>query len=220
MQVLDLSLEISSNLQVFPGSPKPLFMKWTKYDVHSYDSEIMMMSTHTGTHLDAPSHFVVHTACIDMIGVERLVGPAMLLHVPKGADEMITLDDVCRINEIDQGMSIVFRTGWQDMISDEEYMRSNPGLSVAAAEFLAEKKVNAVGIDGPSIDVGSDDHFSAHKSLLGNGILIVENLCNLESLKDRDTFTLLINPLKLKGASGSPVRALAIIASQSPSTHR
>ena len=82
MQVLDLSLEISSNLQVFPGSPKPLFMKWTKYDVHSYDSEIMMMSTHTGTHLDAPSHFVVHTASIDMSGVERLVGPAMLLHVP------------------------------------------------------------------------------------------------------------------------------------------
>lgn len=218
MQVLDLSLEISANLQVFPGSPKPLFIKWTKYDVHSYDSEIMMMSTHTGTHLDAPSHFVVHTASIDMIGVERLVSPAVLLHVPKGADEFITLDDVCAINEIDHGMSIVFRTGWQNMIADEKYMRSNPGLSVAAAKFLAEKKVNAVGIDGPSIDVGSDDHFSAHKSLLGKGILIVENLCNLESLKHRDTFTLLINPLKLKGASGSPVRALAIIANQSPSS--
>ena len=71
MHVIDLSLEINANMQVFPGSPQPLFMKWTKYDMHSYESEIMMMSTHTGTHLDAPSHFVAHSESIDMIGVER-----------------------------------------------------------------------------------------------------------------------------------------------------
>jgi arylformamidase len=214
MHVLDLSLEINSNLQVFPGSPQPLFLKWTKYDVHSYDSEIMMMSTHTGTHLDAPSHFVAHAESIDMIGVERLVSPAVLLHLPKGANGLITLDDLHDIKEIERGISIVFRTGWQNMINNKDYMISNPGLSMAAAEFLAEKKVNAVAIDGPSIDIGSDEHFSAHKTLLGKGILIVENLCNLESLDHKDTFTLLINPLKLKGASGSPVRALAIIADQ------
>ena len=84
-----------------------------------------------------------------------------------------------------------------------------------AAEFLVEKKINAVGIDGPSIDIGSDEDFSSHKTLLGNGILIVENLCNLENLEHKDTFTLLISPLKLKGASGSPVRALAIVADES-----
>jgi kynurenine formamidase len=128
---------------------------------------------------------------------------------------LINLDDLRDINEIDRGISIVFRTGWQSMISSENYMVSNPGLSVEAAEFLAGKKVNAIGIDGPSIDIGSDEHFSAHKTLLAKGILIVENLCNLESLKHKDKFTLLINPLKLKGASGSPVRALAIINDQS-----
>jgi kynurenine formamidase len=209
--VIDLSLEINADLQVFPGSPQPLFIKWTKYEVHSYDSEIMMMSTHTGTHMDAPSHFLANTASIDMIGVERLVGPALLLDLPKGANEEITLDDLRVINEIDQGISIVFRTGWQKMIANRYYMTSNPGLSVAAAAFLADKNVNAVGIDSPSIDIGSDEHFSTHKTLLSNGILIVENLCNLESLENKGTFTLVINPLKLKGASGSPVRALAII---------
>jgi kynurenine formamidase len=101
------------------------------------------------------------------------------------------------------------------MISSKNYMVSNPGLSVEAAEFLAGKKVNAIGIDGPSIDIGSDERFSAHKTLLAKGILIVENLCNLESLKHKGKFTLIINPLKLKGASGSPVRALAIIDDQS-----
>jgi arylformamidase len=209
--VIDLSLEINAELQVFPGSPQPLFIKWTKYEVHSYDSEIMMMSTHTGTHMDAPSHFLANTASIDMIGVERLVSPALLLDLPKGANEEITLDDLCVINEIDQGISIVFRTGWQKMIANRDYMTSNPGLSVAAAALLADKNVNAVGIDSPSIDIGSDEHFSTHKTLLSNGILIIENLCNLESLEHKGTFTLVINPLKLKGASGSPVRALAII---------
>jgi arylformamidase len=211
MHVQDLSLEIDTNLQVFPGSPQPLFMRWTKYDVHSYESEIMMMSTHTGTHLDAPSHFLARADSIDMIDVDRLVTPALLLHVPKGADELITLNDLQDINEIDQGISIVFRTGWHNRIAEGDYMISNPGLSVPAAEFLADKKVNAVGIDGPSIDIGSDRNFSTHKTLLAEGILIVENLCNLESMEHRDKFTLLINPLKLKGASGSPIRALAII---------
>jgi arylformamidase len=79
MHVQDLSLEIDTNLQVFPGSPQPLFMRWTKYDVHSYESEIMMMSTHTGTHLDAPSHFLARADSIDMIDVDRLVTPALLL---------------------------------------------------------------------------------------------------------------------------------------------
>lgn len=211
MQVLDLSLEIDSDLQVFPGSPQPIFIKWTKYDVHSYDSEIMMMSTHTGTHLDAPSHFIPQTASIDMIGVDRLVSPALLLHVPKGANELITPNDLRDIEKIGQGISIVFRTGWQNMIAKKEYMISNPGLSVDAAKLLAEKKVNAVGIDGPSIDIGSDKHFTTHKTLLDKGILIVENLCNLKNLEHKDKFTLLINPLKLKGASGSPVRALALL---------
>lgn len=215
MRVLDLSLEIDSNLQVFPGSPQPLFVKWTRYEVHSYDSEIMMMSTHTGTHLDAPSHFIPQTTSIDMIGVDRLVSPALLLHVPKAANELITPSDLGDIENIDQGISIIFRTGWlHKMIAKRDYMISNPGLSVATAKILAEKKVNAVGIDGPSIDIGSDRHFSTHKTLLDKGILIVENLCNLESLKHEDNFTLLINPLKLKGASGSPVRALAILDNQ------
>jgi kynurenine formamidase len=215
MHILDLSLEIDANLQVFPGSPQPVFMKWTKYDVQSYDSEIMMMSTHTGTHLDAPSHFVANTESIDMIGVERLVSPALLFDLPKGANNLITLDDLRDVNEIDRGISVLFRTGWQSMKNSKNYMLSNPGLSVEAAEFLAGIKVNAIGIDGPSIDIGSDDRFSAHRTLLAKGILIVENLSNLESLKHKDKFTLIINPLKLKGASGSPIRALAIVDDES-----
>jgi arylformamidase len=88
-------------------------------------------------------------------------------------------------------------------------MSENPGLSTDAAEYLVEKKVNAVAIDGPSIDPGIDASFKAHKILLSNDILIIENLCNLEKF-NTGRFTLIITPLKLISASGSPVRAIGI----------
>ena len=58
MKVVDLTLGISANIKVFPGSPQPSFIKWSRYDIHGYDSEVMFLSTHTGTHMDAPSHFI------------------------------------------------------------------------------------------------------------------------------------------------------------------
>ena len=77
------------------------------------------------------------------------------------------------------------------------------------AEYLVEKKVNAVAIDCPSIDVGTDSGFIAHKMLLTNQILVIENLCNLYKF-NHEKFTLIITPLKFVGASGSPIRAIGI----------
>ena len=74
---------------------------------------------------------------------------------------------------------------------------------------MVEKKINAVAIDCPSIDIGTDSGFIAHKILLSNQILVIENLCNLYRVNN-EKFTLLITPLKLVGASGSPIRAIGI----------
>lgn len=105
---------------------------------------------------------------------------------------------------------MVLATGWEKQLRADMYMTENPGLSVGAARYLAKKKVSAVAIDGPSIDAGPDDSFSAHRILLRKNILIVENLCNVNKIR-RKRFTLVIAPLKLHGATGSPVRALAIL---------
>ena len=90
-------------------------------------------------------------------------------------------------------------------------MSNNPGLSAEAAEYLANIKVNAVAIDGPNIDRGIDNRFDSHSILLSNDIFIIENLCNLEELGAARSFTLVVNPLKLVGASGSPVRAIGLL---------
>ena len=89
------------------------------------------------------------------------------------------------------------------------YFAKNPGLSVAAAKYLSEKKINLVGIDSPSIDLGRNLKFTAHHILLKNNVLILENLCNLEKISGIH-FKLVVLPLKLKGATGSPVRAVAL----------
>ena len=101
-------------------------------------------------------------------------------------------------------------------------MSENPGLSEQAARYLARKRVNAVAIDCPSIDGGADSRFIAHNILLSCNILVVENLCNLNrvtnsrssrssSSSSTFTFTLIISPLKLGGATGSPARVLALL---------
>ena len=82
-------------------------------------------------------------------------------------------------------------------------------LSIFAAKYLVKKKISLVGIDSPSIDLGLDSRFLVHHQLLDNGILILENLCNLEKISGVH-FKLVVLPLKLKGATGSPVRAIAL----------
>jgi arylformamidase len=225
MKVIDLTMRITPSIKVYPGSPQPFFIPWSKFDHHGYDSEAMFMSTHTGTHVDAPSHFKPGLASIDMISTGRLVCKAILIRAKKRANQLIEQQDFG--NQIRQGDAVVIATGWEKLSGRKNYMSENPGLSEQAARYLARKRVNAVAIDCPSIDAGADSKFTAHNILLPRNILVVENLCNLDKVasssssitnrssnndnKDNTTFTLIISPLKLGGATGSPARVLALL---------
>ena len=210
MRVIDLTMRIRPSMKVFPGSPRPSFVPWSRFDAHGYDSEAMFMSTHTGTHVDAPSHFAPGLASIDRIPAGRLVCNALLVKAHKKANQLIEPDDV-NDKQISKGDAVVFATGWEKRVGSKTYMTENPGLSAKAAKYLVQKKVNAVAIDGPSIDAGFDSKFTAHNILLPANVLAVENLCNV-SMISKERFTLVVAPLKLAGATGSPVRALAIIS--------
>src|SRR5690348_12487625 len=84
VQVIDLTLEISSRSRVFLGYPQPTFIKWSKFEVHGYDSEVVFLSTHTGTHIDSPSHFCPKGKSINQINADRFVCKnALLLRITK-----------------------------------------------------------------------------------------------------------------------------------------
>lgn len=208
MKVIDLTMRITPSIRVFPGSPQPSFVPWSRFDSHGYDSEAMFMSTHTGTHIDAPSHFAPGHASIDRIPASRLVCSAVLVKAPKRANQLVEREDFG--DQIRQGDSVVIATGWEKRAAKRNYMNENPGLSAEAAKYLARKQVNAVAIDGPSIDAGIDSKFTAHNILLQRNILAVENLCNVSKITT-SRFTLVLSPLKLGGATGSPARVFAIL---------
>ena len=136
-----------------------------------------------------------------------------MVKIRKGADQAITKNDIEKFErkhgKIDDGSTVVFYTGWQKNLKKQSYFLKNPGLAVSAAKYLVSKKINLVGIDSPSIDLGKDQRFSVHHVLAKNGVLIVENLAKLEKINS-EKFHLIVAPLKLKGATGSPVRAIAL----------
>ena len=213
MKVIDLTLTISEKIPTFPGSPQPNFINWETVEKDGYNLELLFLSSHTGTHMDAPYHFLKKGKKIDQIVTKRLVTEAVLIKIRKGADQAIRKSDIekfeKRFGEIDDGSTVIFYTGWQKNITKKSYFLKNPGLAVSAAKYLASKKINLVGIDSPSIDLGTDSRFSVHHVLAKSGILIVENLANLEKINSKK-FHLIVAPLKLKDATGSPVRAMAL----------
>jgi kynurenine formamidase len=213
MKSVDLTLEIASNMVIFSGDPAPTLIEWSKFDIQEHISECMFLSTHTGTHMNAPFHFSPNGLSMDQIEVNRFIcNDTLLLRIEKDCNQLITTDDIVgnTKNEIKEKDTVVLHTGWETRNKEKDmYLKNNPGLSDDAAEYLVKKKVNAVGIDGPSVDVGINREFPIYKILLSNNILVIENLCNLNRLNYQN-ITLIITPLKLVGASGSPVLAIGI----------
>ena len=94
-----------------------------------------------------------------MVSANRLVSNAVLIKVRKKANQLIEQQDLG--NQIRQGDAVVIATGWEKRSGMKNYMSENPGLSEEAARYLARKRVNAVAIDCPSIDAGTDSKFTA-----------------------------------------------------------
>ena len=212
MKPIDLTLTISKSIPAFPNSPKLQFLLWSNIKDDGYNLELLFLSSHTGTHLDAPYHFVKNGIKINQIPLDRLIGKAILIKLQKTKNVPIIKSDIISFEKkngkILNHSSVFFFTAWQKNLKKDNYFTENPGLSISAAKYLASKKVNLIGIDSPSIDLGKDESFSVHHILSKNNILIVENLTNLNKISSKE-FNFIILPLKLKNATGSPVRAIA-----------
>jgi kynurenine formamidase len=214
MKIIDLTLTVSDKIPTFPGSPQPNFIPWENIKEDGYNLEVLFLSSHTGTHMDAPHHFLEKGAKIHEISLKKLVSEAALIQCRKNGGQSITKTDIQKFEKnhrkIENFSSVIFYTDWQKNLQKKYYFTKNPGLSVSAAKYLTSKKISLVGIDSPSIDLGKDPKFSVHQVFAKKGVLIVENLANLDKIKS-PTFHLVVLPLKLKNATGSPVRAIAFV---------
>jgi arylformamidase len=137
MRVIDLTMRITPSIRVYPGSPQPSFIPWSKLDRHGYDSEAMFMSTHTGTHVDAPSHFKPGLASIDMISTDRLVCNAVLIRAEKRANQLIEQQDLG--NQIRQGDAVVIATGWKNAQATKITCLKTPAYQNKQQDILQRK---------------------------------------------------------------------------------
>ncbi len=225
MNVIDLSHTIHDGIQIYPGDPQPSIKRGLTHEKDYCHVDVLTLGSHTGTHIDAPYHFLKEGKTIDELPAQRFVGEGVLVDVSAKSDrELIEPGDIePHENEIAQGDFVILKTGRDKYFGTFKYYL-HPYLSAEAAQVLLKMGVSLVGIDALNVDptyYGSMDSDSAakdlpdeaeygypvHDILLGNDILIVENLCNLDQIKPvKGVYSFL--PLKLKGSDGSPLRAV------------
>ena len=212
-KIIDLTMDLKTNAPVFPGYPIPIVHRWTSIEEHGYYSNLLMFVEHTGTHVDSPAHFIKDAPTIDKVSLERFMGKGVVIDVtglaPKAAITAEIIESKLKELgvEIGPGWIVLFYTGYDTKAGTPEWF-NHPGLDESGAKYLAEKNINAVGIDAPSIDQAP---FPGHKILLPKGIVIYENLTNLKKLLEKPGFQFIGIPLKIINGSASPVRAIAIV---------
>jgi arylformamidase len=210
---IDLSLPLEHGQATFPYDPKLSILTHNTTSSIGYNITQISMSTHQGTHLDAPRHFYDEGIPVDAIPLERFFGEATLIDLAPGgaleAGQPLTVDMFSTHAEAFRpGAKVVYRTGWDRAFGRPEYYSDFPSLTLEAAEWMAARHIGLLGMDTPT---PGRQWKEIHLALLrpGSEVVIVEALAGLEQLPAR--FTLAAFPLRIVGRDGSPVRAVAIV---------
>jgi arylformamidase len=201
--MIDISRTIEPESVVYPGDD-PLVLK-TLCEVSSdCPCRITQLgwTTHFLTHVDPPSHFVEGGKTLDQVPLTRFYGPAVVVEVD---GDSIRAEHVPS-RSVAQGKNILFKTRNSTVSSRTAFDKQHVFVTREAAEVLARHGVNMVGIDYISIDKFGDDTYPAHRTLLGNDVLILEGL-DLSSVQPGE-YILSALPLKIASGDGSPVRAV------------
>ena len=216
----------SQKLPVFPAfKPVQIRQRFAIARDGFFANEVTF-DEHTGTHLDAPMHFIANGGSADRIPVDRFFAPLAVVSIEaraaKDADTMLTVDDLLawekRHGRLPRGAFVAMHSGWDARVGDANRFLNRdakgtmhaPGFSEEAARFLAQQRdIVGAGVDTLSLDAGSAQKFVAHLALLGAGKYGVELLANLATVPPSGA-TIIVGGPKHEGASGGPARVFAV----------
>jgi kynurenine formamidase len=232
---VDLSHEYSADTLYWPTAEG--FSKQTVFEGETeggwwYTAYDIATAEHGGTHIDAPVHFAEGRQTVDQVPLYRLIAPAIVIDVREASaanpDYQVSPGDIeaweSVHGEIPPGAILLFNTGYAQRWPDAEaYMGTAergpeavallhfPGIHPDTARFLVRhRSVASVGIDTPSIDYGQSTDFMTHRILFEHDIPGFENLANLDALPASGALLVAL-PMKIKGGSGGPLRAVAFV---------
>jgi kynurenine formamidase len=211
MRIVDLSHEIKNDMPVWPGTAGPEFSELCTIARDGFAEQSICMSSHTGTHIDAPAHIIEGGDSLDRLDVGRFYGKGLLIDVRDTADGAVTRDLLQPFSvQIAESDFVLLHTGWYRFWGLERYDRDYPVLTSEAASWIAGFPLKGIGIDAPSFDASGVDEYPVHRQLLGAGILLIENLANFHRLPVTG-FSLSVFPLGIADAEACPVRAVALL---------
>ena len=224
--VADLTHVVSPTFPVYPGAAQMKSEVLVTVKANGFYKSTLTFDEHTGTHMDAPAHFIDGAATAENIPINQLVAPLAVINIKEKADKNpdaeVTVDDIRaweRTNgRLPRGVFVAMYSGWDAKVDDPKAyinldgsnVQHYPGFAPAAAEFLVkERNIVGIGVDTLSQDFGASTTFKTHVTILGAGKYGVENIAGLGNVPPRNTMIIVGGP-KHKGASGGPARVMAI----------
>ncbi len=209
MKIFDVSLPISPGMIVWPGDPPVVLERVSSMDAGAHDNvSRLACGVHTGTHVDAPHHFLNDGRTVDTLSLDVLVGPVQVVQVPDEVG-LITAGLLEKAAVQPGTLRLLLKTRnsrlWKRSV--KEFDRGYVGLSVDAAEWIVGAGVKLVGIDYLSV-APFNQSIPAHQALLKPGIVILEGL-DLNAVSP-GLYTLYCLPLNLVGSDGAPARVILV----------
>jgi kynurenine formamidase len=208
-----MSRIIDLTLTVRPGLRGVQFETLHTVQQHGWNSRMLHLYSHSGTHMDAPLHFAVGDGTIDRIPLDNCIGPAWVVDLAGIAPRALITPGHLRTvaDRLSPGDGLLLKTGWSAHVGDAQiYRESLPRISEELALWCVERRVRLLGVEPPSVaDVNNlDELTTVHRILLAGGVIIVEGLANLDALQEERVVFAAV-PLKIDGGDGSPCRAFA-----------
>lgn len=209
MRITDLSHPFHIEDMVFPGTPKMSMYRSHTIEKDGYNLSLVSINSHAGTHTDAFLHFEEGGKSLAEIGLDAYIGPCFVMDcLEKVPCSDITPDDLRPFaQQIQKAGRVILATGWGKHVNTDAFYTDFPRVSPETAEYLVFLGVKTLGVEPPTLH--TDKGAEVHHILLGNEVVVIEGLTNLEALAGKEIL-LSAAPLCFEGMDGFPLRAVAI----------
>jgi len=203
-KLLDVSVPLRQGLPTYPNNPPfELHPVQRIADGGSANVSRLSMSSHSGTHVDAPFHFIEDGIGVDELSLEILIGRARVVEVNKRGG--ITADDLQHAG-LREDLRVLFKTPNSALWNSDTFYEDYTYLTDAGARYLVEQGVKIVGIDYLSVEQFKKPGAPAHRTLLSNGVIIIEGLNLAEA--EPGMYEMYCLPLLVTGGDGAPARVV------------
>ena len=205
MKLFDISWPISQNMTAYKDKKIVTIDSTKTFEKDNARETVLRLGSHTGTHVDAPAHFLQDGKSIDQIPLDMFIGPCTVLDMTN-VEERIAFEDLEQ-ETIEKDSIVLFKTRNSFLSPEAAFNRSFIYLALSGAQYLVEKKVKAVGIDYLGIERSQPQH-ETHTELLRNNVGIIEGL-RLQGVEPGN-YTLWCLPLNVVGIEAAPARAVLV----------